>query len=940
MELLNQDKGTRFYKSDFQVHTPRDINWVGKKVITDEERKIYAESFVKKCREIGLNAVAITDHHDFVFFPYIKEASEQELSDDGSPLTKEKQLVVFPGLELTFSTPASCQGILILNADFPQKYFGLVLGTLGIHPNDKEENSTAEIQPIPSEKINGFKDFYEKFDSVPELKGQYILLPNVSNGHGGILRRGFYEHYKKMPCVGGYVDGNIPIDKKGYLNIINGKDRNYGFKPISVIQTSDNREETFSKLGKSATWIKWAEPTAEALRQAFLAKESRLSQTLPETPQIYITKIDVTGSKFLGSFSLEFNQQYNALIGGRGTGKSSILEYLRWGLCDLDTQDISTQLQSEVDRKRQSLIEKTLVPFDGDVRISFNMNGIAHIVKRKSSTKETLLKIGNSEFELVGESELRKILPIQAYSQKQLSSVGVRTEELKRFIHLPIVNDLDKLKFQISDNIKETHSVYNNVIRKRSTENEISKFKLEIKSIKNQAYNLRKSLSGITEEHKKIIENKQKYDLEKDSINKVKIEISTIKNEIEALILSLKNYPTTILTNENIENKQLFLDIESFRKKKFQELKQISMQFEEAINEQGLHEFEELLLKWNKLNNDFDTKYKNAKEASSENQAKLQELNKIEKRLQEISKLLEDRQILLKKIGEPEIEFQRLRKEWFDLYKKMITLLNTQASYFDNLSKGRIKAEITKNIDIKQLKEKITIALQGSRIQEIKIQSICNCIIEDENPLNVYENILDELKLLAEAKPSEDGVLNIPDTPILLKCKFEDSHKKKIIEVLTPEVWLNIATAEIEFNPEFKYVTNRELGDQILFSDASAGQQATALLTVLLNQPGAPLLIDQPEDDIDNRAIDEIIGNIWNAKKKRQLIFTSHNANLVVNGDSELVVCCDYKDSGSQTRGAIVSEGSIDSIKVKEQITSVMEGGEKAFKLRKEKYGF
>lgn len=101
-----------------------------------------------------------------------------------------------------------------------------------------------------------------------------------------------------------------------------------------------------------------------------------------------------------------------------------------------------------------------------------------------------------------------------------------------------------------------------------------------------------------------------------------------------------------------------------------------------------------------------------------------------------------------------------------------------------------------------------------------------------------------------------------------------------------------------------------------------------------------PLLIDQPEDDIDNRAIDAIIQNIWNAKKKRQLVFTSHNANLVVNGDAELVICCDYKDASSQTRGIIKAEGAIDTKEIKNEITSVMEGGEKAFRLRKDKYRF
>jgi type III restriction enzyme len=86
----------------------------------------------------------------------------------------------------------------------------------------------------------------------------------------------------------------------------------------------------------------------------------------------------------------------------------------------------------------------------------------------------------------------------------------------------------------------------------------------------------------------------------------------------------------------------------------------------------------------------------------------------------------------------------------------------------------------------------------------------------------------------------------------------------------------------------------------------------------LLNQPGAPLVIDQPE--------------IWAAKERRQLIFASHNANLVVNGDAELVVCCDYRDAGDHSAGVIKLEGAIDIPGVRDEITMVMEGGEKAFR--------
>ena len=144
---------------------------------------------------------------------------------------------------------------------------------------------------------------------------------------------------------------------------------------------------------------------------------------------------------------------------------------------------------------------------------------------------------------------------------------------------------------------------------------------------------------------------------------------------------------------------------------------------------------------------------------------------------------------------------------------------------------------------------------------------------------------------------------------------------------------ISISAIELEFTPEFYYTTNNQLGDVISFKDASAGQQATALLTVLLNQVGIPLLIDQPEDDIDNRAVDQIIKNIWEAKKKRQLVFTSHNANLVVNADAEQVIVA----SNNEEKLSYIS-GSLEKPEINIAVCDILEGGKIAFQQRRNKY--
>jgi len=223
-------------------------------------------------------------------------------------------------------------------------------------------------------------------------------------------------------------------------------------------------------------------------------------------------------------------------------------------------------------------------------------------------------------------------------------------------------------------------------------------------------------------------------------------------------------------------------------------------------------------------------------------------------------------------------------------------------------------------------------------IKQDKIDALCECVLGALSPLSTWNDLLVELEKLALYNVSGTAIL--PATPILNSCSFIENERTRIATNFDSKKWLDLSVVELEFNPVFLYCTSKETNEYIKFVDASAGQQATALLTVLLNQRGTPLVIDQPEDDVDNKLIKNIIEQIWNSKSNQQLIFASHNANFVVNGDAELVICCDYIKSGDQTGGQIKNMGAIDDKKIKEEITLVTEGGEAAFKLRKEKYGF
>jgi chromosome segregation protein len=117
------------------------------------------------------------------------------------------------------------------------------------------------------------------------------------------------------------------------------------------------------------------------------------------------------------------------------------------------------------------------------------------------------------------------------------------------------------------------------------------------------------------------------------------------------------------------------------------------------------------------------------------------------------------------------------------------------------------------------------------------------------------------------------------------------------------------------------------------------------LLELLLKQSAGTLIIDQPEDDLDNRVIMRIVELLRRSKANRQLIFTTHNANIVVNGDADKVVALKSPEPSSNPsvnapRVQLDCDGAIETPSVGTAITSVMEGGREAFDLRSRKYRF
>jgi chromosome segregation protein len=933
------DKGAHFHRCDFQVHTPRDISWHGERPQTEEERRTYSNEFIAACRTKGLQAVAITDHHDFGFFPHLREASHAETDSDGMPVSENKRIKVFPGLELTLPVP--CQALLLLDENFEIHLLGSVLSRLGI-----AYNGAGEMTHLPTQRLDHLAtldQLVKLLDEFDSTKGRFILLPNVGDGSDSMMRDKFVSIYRSMSCIGGYTDKPVEALKRGTIEKLDGKKLEFDFKAVGIFPTSDNRHADFSLLGKHSVWVKWSEPTAEALRQACLARKTRILHTQPQAPSVSVGRIQISNSKFLGPLDLWFNGQFNCLIGGRGTGKSTVLEYVRWALCDQTSASGEDDVEDgrRIAEKRRKLIENTLQCYqDSSVTVEVMKNGVKHVVRRKANPPGLWLKVGDDEMKETTADEVTSLLPIQGYSQKQLSGVGVRNSELLRFVESAGTHEqLEALADEARTVANAVRMAFQDLEQKRESVKSGTHLQLQLSSFQQQLSALKLNLGGLAETDQAIIAAHEEVLAGQSAFRQWDTDQQQALASVQKTQRELATFPNRLPPSAKFAEQSPVMEAQNEAIKAFQRVRD-SLELAAAAlaptSPEWAH-YRDLSAQWAAHCREHEAKYQEVQSRLSTQQRTLNEIAGLEQKISTLQKQINDAAASANGLEETAGRYTQLCSQWRSKFSGRAALLEERCALLTTRSDGWIKATLRRGVMGTRLEESLTRHLQGSGRRNLsdKLTVLSDSISNAQNPMQRWEEVLQELDTLTRRLRDETPATECPH---LKEAGFNDGDLEKIAERVSRQAWLDLSLIELEDQPVFEYRQREE--EYISFSDASAGQQATALLRVLLNQEGPPLLVDQPEDDLDNEVIHEIAELIGTAKQRRQLIFTSHNANLVVNGDADLVVAFGYRVAGEQSTGQLQAEGAIDQKVIRERITAIMEGGEKAFHLRKEKYGF
>lgn len=933
-------------KCDFQVHSPRDPNWTGPRppglgeatgetsvpaTAADVEtaRAEWAQIFVEQCVTVGLQAVALTDHHEMVMVPYIQRAIEDRKRTDPN-----FDLWFFPAMELTASGGKQC--LIIFDADLSEEWREQAQGKLAIVYAKLDKLSA--VGPRVTQLTCAYPDIAKLLDELEDLRGRYIVLPNVSQGNNHtVLTDAGHADFRRMPYVGGYLDQGQTIDTLRPKNRtrLSGTDRTWSLREVYPLPTSDSRSADFSSLGHNNTWIKLAEPTAEAIRQAFLGHRSRIRIESPNVPSLVVAGVEIEGSTILQSTALTVSPEFNAVIGGRGSGKSSFLEYVAFGL-GRSCNDAPRDHYSGTERMRD-LLSDTFTSKGGRISLKIVQdNAVFTIVRGPANAHQPEITYPTGTKQTVNVRELRSLFPAVVYSQGELADIGkeagrrAQLSDLLQFVNPDYKREDDRLAAAIEAAKARVKTAIQAVASNWRLQSQLRKQTTTRDSVKQRVEALERTLPTLSPGDQEVVDHFEEA-------NDFDTKLVQASKHADQIIQELESAATELLGERELSTR-LKGDVD--------EAQRCYRNFYAAF-ETGLKALRSDLAAKRTALTDAETAWaEKFKQARTSRDAVLEKLGahqtvtgqiiKLREEITETTKELGDLEAELKAQGDPSATLTSALDEMQRISGERDARTQEWAAEIERLSNRKIKAVVVSAGDTTEIKDAVdAIAAKTGSQEATRVRALDDALGKDAS-VNVVDRLrADCLSLLYWRLL---GAANGEERPACAHLMKVLGETERIREVVTERMDTTRveAIASAVARPEIT-LSYCDSGREIAFEKASEGQRAAALLFMLLEQPGGPLIIDQPEGDLDNRIIAELTDKLHDAKQNRQLIFASHNANIVVNGSAELVGHLDLNESGDRE---FTGAGAIDQPKVCKVITSTMEGGEKAFKDRQDKYGY
>jgi ABC-type lipoprotein export system ATPase subunit len=618
-----------------------------------------------------------------------------------------------------------------------------------------------------------------------------------------------------------------------------------------------------------------------------------------------IHSVSINGG-FLDGAEFEFKNGLNCIIGARGAGKTTLLEFVRYAL------DTIPGGKNSIERRRiESLVEKNLG--GGRLQVTIETrDGLTYSISR--SAGEEPIVLGNDGKPVGIRLKSSGVFHADIYSQNEIETIADDTSAQLSLLDNFEAELIAELGTQIHQLRTELQSNAHHVLSVQRQVDGLTEEVATLSGVEQQLQDFVISDQDGSEVVNRAHAAKSLRDREQRTVTAVRESLQVVSQTIapareRAERLSNLLFDEEILTGENasiIETVGSYVEqcrdtVERLAEEAanhvagtLAEIATLTRTLHNTHAEQEL-EFRELL-----------DKHRHAQSQAAQRMQLERRRNDLLMKQRECQQLQSELTALRTHRMESLVRMRELQDQRFAVREAIVHRINAQLSPV-------IRISIVQGANVAQYQRMLEEVLRSARVRHLVVAQ----------------------KLAETFWPVKLAcVIHDRDTASLVKHgELNSEQAEKVLSALSqPEVAFQLETVDLFDLPRI------ELQDGEAYKDSlslSTGQKCTTILPILLLDSDNPLLVDQPEDNLDNRFIFEtVVESICKVKHHRQLIFVTHNPNIPVLANAERVFVLDSDGTASRQTNV----GTVDE--VKSDIVTLLEGGEDAFKARKLRYAY
>ena len=847
------ESGLQYVRADFHLHTLKD-----KEFTYSGESTSFVGDYVSALKNASINVGIITNHNKFDIEEYkaIRKAA------------KKQDIFILPGVELTVKEGANgIHTLIVFNPEewlengnnHIQTFLTAAFATIS-NPENRNTKSIFDLKNVFDQLDAYGRDYFIVFAHVDQNSGLF------SECRGGLLESlaGFAPFRHRV----------LGLQKSRTRDNLGKFEKCCGYLP-ALVEGSDPKSISDIGKGDRCTYLKIGEYSYAAIKFALQDYRDRVSESVPDNKHGFIESISFQGGKFDGQ-TIMFSRELNTLIGIRGSGKSSILEAVRYVL----------GFTAQMDKDYKESLVKNVFGSGGKATLNvIDKHGKHYSVSRILGERINVLDETGNDLNI---NPISLFDGVQYFGQKDLSSSADHENGL-----------LEKL---ISGRIGQPSNLdncVNELIKTVDRLLDVSKIPQQMTEVTTQQTELEHKLSifeekGVADKLKK----QSGYATDTAKLDAVKNRIDTILRDIRTAFSKNSVVSSALDGYSSDFNKDIFGDVSIVLSSIDAQLAQIGSCIVEIEKQRS--GMDDLISRLKERIDSLADEFAEIKREIKDDTLDVDSFVKMTAELQKTKEKLKQLSEEASSKSKIEASFTKATRE---RNEALLATYNAYKAETERINQNQteLKIEITFKGDREGFKAQLKNDFKGTGISDIKYQAICDSFTD-------YAAII------------EDWIV----------C---DGSKLK--GIVTPGEYVKL---EDKLLGQYEELLNRQVKNKVdiyyhgkLLRQHSIGQRASALILFILTQDDNDIIfIDQPEDDLDNKVIyDEVITAIAQKKPYMQFIFATHNANIPVLGDSERVLVVEFQESRID-----VAQGNIDLDSTHKQIVDIMEGGKEAFDKR------